>query len=123
MPKRKQQEEKQETTWKFANINFDEATKGVFGAYCDEVTFDDAFTILIDILVEHRVSLSYNSENDHYVCAITGTNGSINAGITCSSFARDVEKAIQVAVFKHSELAKGDYRPFTQRNRQTEDFG
>lgn len=57
----------------------------------------------------YRFTLSHNGQNDHFVAAFTGLEGSPNAGYTLSAFAPDVESAVRALAFKHFIALEQDW--------------
>lgn len=73
--------------------------------------FDEVQAWLQDIVASgHRVSFSYNSQNDSTICSLTGREGcGANEGKTLTSYADGWYTALQVALYKHYVLAEQDW--------------
>jgi hypothetical protein len=70
---------------------------------------------LLDAVTEcvtagHRVSVSYNGQNDTFNVSLTGKGDScVNDGMTLVSFATTWFDALQVAMYKHHVIAEGEW--------------
>lgn len=107
----------------FANIDLTADDKAAInGGILDG---EAVLEIMTEMLTEgHKISLSYDMQRDTVSCSVTGAyKMSKNAGLTCTSFARDVTTALLVMAYKHEVVAKGDWRPFVRESRPKEDFG
>lgn len=72
----------------------------------------------------HKVTLSYDPEKDTVTAAATGVYRHCqNAGLTLTSFARDLTAVLTVVAYKHQQIAKGDWKPFTSAKRDQSDIG
>lgn len=58
----------------------------------------------------HKVSMSYNKQNDSYVCSITAVMDTCSMpGFTLSSWGNTPYQAARLSAFKHLILADGDW--------------
>lgn len=114
----------QRADWKgFANIDLTEKDKdAVRGGILDGET---VLGIFADILgTGHKVTISYDPDRDTTSLAITGAYTHCpNAGLTFTSFARDISSVMTVAAYKHEVIAKGDWSKFVSKIRQEDDLG
>jgi len=107
----------------FANIDLEEKDKAaIAGGILDG---DAVLEIMGDMLSEgHKIALSYDPERDTVSCAVTGAYSRCqNAGLTMTSFARDITTALLVMAYKHDVIAKGNWQPFVRTAKPKEDFG
>lgn len=107
----------------FANIDLSEKDKdAIRGGILDG---DAVLDIITDMLATgHKIALSYDPERDTVTCAATGAyKRSKNAGLTVTSFGRDVTSALMVTAYKHEVVAKGDWSAFVRQSRPVDDLG
>jgi len=107
----------------FANIQLSEKDKeAIRGGILDG---DTVLAIFAAMLADgHKVTLSYDPERDTVNLAVTGQYEFCeNAGLTMTSFSRDITSAMEVAAYKHEIIAKGNWAKFVQTARPKEDFG
>jgi len=107
----------------FANIELEQKDKdAISGGVLDG---DAVLEIMADILgTGHKIALAYDPERDTVSCAVTGAYARCrNAGLTMTSFARDITTALLVAAYKHEVIAKGDWSRFVKASKPKEDFG
>lgn len=103
--------------WKgFADVPLDAESKKLFRSleYTDSETLDK----LSDFVAEgYKVSISFRPEQNSFMAAATGVRqGSPNEGYTMTSFAANIDTAIQVMLFKHYELCGGDWTEYAPRD-------
>lgn len=114
----------EKATWTgFANIELEQKDKdAIAGGILDG---DAVLEIMGDMLGEgHKIALSYDPERDTVSCAATGAYERCrNAGLTMTSFAKDITTALLVMAYKHDVIAKGNWQPFVRTSRPKEDFG
>jgi len=67
----------------------------------------------------HRVSLTYNYQNDSVVASLTGRGEDCrNDGMTVTSYAEDWVTALQVAAYKHFVVAAGAWEKHAKTRTQ-----
>lgn len=94
----------------FVDVTLTSKEKELFGAW--DMQGDDLWVMLVDAMTHgHKVSLSYNRQNETFGASFTGTDpdGS-NKGFTLSAFAADWYTAVRVLVFKHAVLLDFDWK-------------
>lgn len=93
----------------FLNIRVGESDEQAINEFCGDSDF--VFDSLVGILEHgHKVTFTYDRRNDATICSITGElDSSVNAGYTMTTFAATWYQALQVAVYKHLVLAKGNW--------------
>jgi len=73
-----------------------------------EIVFDTFDELLLE---GYKFSFGLNAGNDAVMCTVTcRADGSVNKGLTCTSFAADWFTALQVSLYKHFQITKGDWR-------------
>lgn len=100
----------------FINVRLDDDQTEAFHAW-DEENPTEGARVLEDVLGEGmKVGLAYDRENQ---CTIVSFTGALCAGSNerycCTSRAGTIREAIQLAAWKHSELARGDYGNYSPR--------
>lgn len=114
----------QKANWTgFANIDLEQKDKdAIEGGILDG---EAVLEILGDMLGEgHKIALSYDPERDTVSCAATGHYERCrNAGLTMTSFARDITTALLVLAYKHDVIAKGVWAGYVKTAKPKEDFG
>lgn len=76
-----------------------------------ELSYEDVWVALTgELSGNYRFTLSFNSQNDHFVAALTGGEGSPNQGYTLSSFAPDVDTAVRALCYKHFVVLEQDWQ-------------
>lgn len=114
----------EKATWTgFANIELQQKDKdAIAGGILDG---DAVLEIMGDMLAEgHKIALSYDPERDTVSCAATGHYERCrNAGLTMTSFARDITTALLVMAYKHEVIAKGVWAGYVKTAKPKEDFG
>lgn len=64
----------------------------------------------------HKLTVSYNRDNDHYNVSITGQSlDCVNGGLTLSGFAPEWPLALRVVLFKSHFIANDDWRSVKDR--------
>lgn len=75
----------------------------------DADEFADAVAALCE--AQYRVAISYNAQNDAFIASLTcRDDSSPNAGATVTAFAGTWVDALRVALYKHFEVARGNWR-------------
>lgn len=75
-----------------------------------ELNEEDIWTALIaEIMGGHKFTLSFNSQNETFVAALTASVPSPNAGYTLSSFAPDHNTAVRALAYKHLVVLECDW--------------
>jgi hypothetical protein len=101
----------------FIDIKLDADDKAKFKVF---ETDEWQWTYLEDVLADEiKLSLSYDSGNDVYLCTLTSVkHGPANMRLVLTSRADSWERAVMLAIFKHTALLEGDwgrFRPSTGR--------
>lgn len=100
----------------FANIRLSEEHESLVTDLLERG--DDVYqglTRLIDM--NYRVSFAYSEPSQAVVCSLTCRDEGVpNSGLTMTSFAESWYDALCVALVKHYEVAKGDWRSVSQAN-------
>lgn len=99
-----------------------------------DVSLDDVenayadYTVWLDrtqevVLSGHRVSFAYNPQNDVVTCSLTGrVEGGLNEGLTLTSYADNWVTALSLSLYKHFQLADGNWRKYAA-NKAVRRFG
>lgn len=75
-----------------------------------ELNDEDIWTALIaEVMGGHKFTLSFNSQNETFVAALTASAPSPNAGYTLSSFAPDHNTAVRALAYKHLVVLECDW--------------
>lgn len=107
----------------FANVDLSPDDKhAIAGGVLDG---DAVLDIIADMLATgHKLTVTYDAQRDTVQGSVTGVYKSCkNAGLTMTSFARDLSSLLTVIAYKQDVVTKGDWSKFVQRRRDTEDFG
>ena len=107
----------------FANVDLSADDKAaIAGGVLDG---DAVLDIIADMLATgHKLTINYDAQRDTVQGSVTGVYKSCkNAGLTMTSFARDVTGLLTVIAYKQDVVTKGDWSKFVQRKRDIEDFG
>lgn len=114
--------ETKQSEWRgFVDVKLTQDEKEKFAAW--DVQDGDLWVFMADSIASgHKLSLTYNKQNDQYVASFTGQQekGS-NAGLTLSAYAKDWYDAIRVLVFKHAVLLEADWS--RAKDRPGDDIG
>lgn len=100
----------------FINVRLDEDQTAAFREW-DSDNPGEGARILEDVMGSGmKVGMSYDQENQCTIVTFTGALclGS-NERYCCTSRAGNIREAIQLAAWKHSELARGDYGNYSPR--------
>lgn len=98
------------TEWKgFVNIRFSTQQREAFDNW--GVSDEDVWHQLIGVIEsDHKFTLTYNKQNGTINAAFTGgVNSGNNSGRTLSAFAKSWDIAVRALMFKHIEIAGGDW--------------
>lgn len=99
----------------FVDVTLTSDEKELFGAW--DIHDEDLWLLLVDAMVGgHKVSLSYNKQNETFGASFTGVSpDGENKGYTLSAFAADWYTAVRVLMFKHSVILHGVWENARQR--------
>ena len=94
---------------KFVDIPIsDEDWPDILKTYGSAETLTDAVSDLLE--KGYRIGLTFNSNNDAFICAITCRDSSSpNDGCTFNSFAETWFEALQIGMYKHYVKTRGDW--------------
>ncbi len=95
----------------FIDVKLDADDKAAFR---DFESSNFQWTYLEDVLADEiKLSLSYDGDNDTYLCSLTSIKHAGN-NLRCVLTARadTWERAIMLAIFKHAALLEGDWGRF-----------
>lgn len=102
---------KETVKWEgFINIRMSSEQKEAFENW--GLTDEEVWHSLMGVIErDHKFTLTYNSKNGTVNAAFTGGIGSgNNRGWTMSAFAKDWNTAVRALMFKHIEIAAGDWK-------------
>lgn len=102
--------ESKEVTWQgFVDVKLTAVEKDVYGQW--DVQDDDLWVLVVDAIGSgHKLSITYNRQNDQFVASFTGQTGTKgNEGFTLSAYAKDWYNAIRVLAYKHAILLESDW--------------
>lgn len=118
MPK---QENKRAEWQGFADVKLTSEEKETYKGW--DIHDEDLWIIVVDSISSgHKLSVTYNKQNDQFVASFTGQAGTgKNEGFTLSAYAKNWYDAIRVLAFKHSVLLEGVWA--AAANRQSDDIG
>lgn len=105
-----------QSTWKgFVDVKMSEQEKELFSAW--EVHDDDLFVLLADAVAHgHKMSLTFNKQNDTFVASFTGNEGTKDhEGYTLSAYAGDWYLAVRALLFKHTVLLDLNWKNASDR--------
>lgn len=111
---------KYDGTWKgFVDVALTSKEKEDFAAW--DVHDEDLWILYQEAIVSgHKFTMSFNKQNETFVAAFTGNEGTAdNAGYTLSAFGRSWYDAIRVLLFKHAVLLDGDWSVAKDRTTDT----
>lgn len=108
----------------FINIRLDDDQTAAFREW-DSDNPGEGARVLEDAMGEGiKVGMSYDRENQ---CTIVTFTGALCAGSNerycCTSRAGNIREAIQLAAWKHSQLALGDYGNYSPRSSTMMSWG
>lgn len=107
----------------FANVDLTpDDKKAIAGGVLDG---DAVLDIIADMLATgHKLTINFDAQRDTVQGSVTGVYKSCkNAGLTMTSFARDVTGLLTVIAYKQDVVTRGDWSKFVQHKRDVEDFG
>lgn len=108
--------------WKgFVDVKLTGSEKENYAAW--DVHDGDLWVLLVDAIVAgHKLSVTYNKQNDQFVASLTGAATAGNsAGYTLSAFAHVWYEALRVLMFKHVVILGQDWT--AAKERVGEDIG
>lgn len=81
----------------------------------DADEFADAVAALCE--AQYRVAVSYNAQNDAFIASLTCRDeSSPNTGATVTAFAGTWVDALRVVLYKHYEVARGNWRSASSKS-------
>jgi len=108
----------------FINIRLPDDAKLAFNAWQED--FPSAGPEILDELLGEgvKVGLSYDRENECYICTLTGAlvSGS-NERYCCTSRASRLAEVINLAAWKHAYYAQGDYGSYKPSDKKLASWG
>lgn len=112
MPRAKKPSKPAEIQWGgFIDVKLDADDKSAFQTF---ETSTWQWTYLEDVLADEiKLSLSYDEDNDTYLATLTSVkHAGPNMRCVLTSRADSWERAVMLAIFKHTELLEGDWGRF-----------
>lgn len=100
----------------FVDISLGDVTPAdVMAKYSKGDALRDGVATLIN--TGHKVTLSYNPQNDVVTASATGKAGeSLNEGMTLTAFAPDWVSALNILCYKHFDIAGEDWNTAMEEN-------
>lgn len=105
-----------QTEWRgFIDVKMTDAEKEMFSQW--DVHDHDLFVLLSEAVAQgHKLSLTFNKQNDTFVCSFTGNEGTDkHEGYTLSAYGGDWYIAVRALVFKHVILLESDWKKAVDR--------
>jgi len=102
--------ESKEVTWQgFVDVKLTAEEKETYGQW--DVQDEDLWVLVVDAIGSgHKLSVTYNRQNDQFVASYTGQTGTKgNEGFTLSAYAKDWYNAVRVLAYKHTILLESDW--------------
>lgn len=111
-----------QNTWKgFIECKMTDLEKQNFAEW--DVHDNDLFLLLSEaVSAGHKLSMTFNKQNDQFVCSFTGNDGTgKHEGFTLSGYAGDWYISLRVLLYKHCVLLESDWT--LAKDRPTEGIG
>lgn len=108
--------DERQTTWRgFVDVKMTDEEKQLFTQW--DVHDNDLFLLMSEaVSAGHKLSISFNKQNDTFVCSFTGNEGTgKHEGFTLTAFAGDWYIAVRALVFKHAVLLNSDWTAAADR--------
>lgn len=116
MPRAKKQSKPADIQWGgFIDVKLDADDKAEFANFESSVW---QWTYLEDVLADEiKLSLSYDVDTDTYLCSLTSVkHAGNNLRCVLTARANTWERAVMLAIFKHTALLEGDWGRFKPTN-------
>jgi hypothetical protein len=102
--------DERQSNWRgFVDVKMTDEEKQLFAQW--DVHDNDLFLLMSEaVAAGHKLSISFNKQNDTFVCSFTGNDGTgKHEGYTLTAYAGDWYIAVRALVFKHAVLLNSDW--------------